>query len=457
MSITAAGVGSGLDVESIVSQLMELERQPITRLENKQSIVNLQISAYGRLSSKVSDFQSAMEKLSSASEFQVYSATSNDESLFTVSASSSALAGSYSVEVQSVAERSKIATNAFTDSNTVVGEGVLTIYTGTNSFDVGISQNAGNNTLSGIRDAINNASDNTGVVASIVNDDQGAHLVLSSKETGLENALKVTVSDTGDNNNTDDSGLSSLAYEAGVVEHRAAISNAADAKIKIDGFTVTSSSNTITGAVSGLTINVKDQGTSTIDVTRNDESITQSVQAFVDAYNAIKTEIKSQREGQLEADSTLLTLERQISSVLNSGNAITGSSFSYLTQVGISIDETGVMSVNSSKLSDTLAYNFNSFVNLFSAENEGLANRLSNLADGFLGTDGLIQARKDGLNAQLDRIDDQIFKIEDRLVSVERRIRTQFSSLDTLVSSLQSTGSFLSQQLASMPLANRTS
>jgi flagellar hook-associated protein 2 len=457
MAITAAGVGSGLDVESIVTQLMEIERQPITRLENKQSTVNLQISAYGRLTSKVSDFQSAMANLSSASKFKSFSAVSNDESLFTVSASSSAAAGTYNVEVQSVAERSKIATNAFASSSTEVGEGGLTISTGTDSFDVSISQNAGNNTLAGIRDAINNASDNTGVTASIVNDDDGAHLVLSSDDTGLENALKVTVSDTGDGNNTDDLGLSSLAYEKGVVEHRTAISTAADAKIKIDGFTVTSSSNTITSAVSGLTINVKDTGSSTIEVNRDDESITESVQAFVDAYNTIKTEIKSHREGKLEADSTLLALERQISNVLNSGNAITGSSFSYLIQVGISIDETGVMSLDESKLSDVLDSDFDSVVNLFSAEGEGLANRLETLTDGFLGTEGLIQARKDGLNAQLDRIDDQILKVEDRLVSVERRIRAQFSSLDTLVSSLQSTGSFLTSQLASMPLANSSS
>jgi flagellar hook-associated protein 2 len=457
MAIQAPGVGSGLDVNSIVTQLMDLERQPITRLENKQTTVNLQISAYGRLTSKISEFESAMSNLSSSSAFSVYSGSSSDESVLTVGVDSNAQAGSYDINVTAVAERDKVATNAFTDSSTVVGEGVLTIFTGTESFDVSISAAEGNNTVSGIRDAINSASDNTGVTASIINDDDGAHLVLSSDDTGLANALKVTVSDTGDGIHNDDAGLSSLAYEAGVVVHRPAITTAADAKVEIDGFEVTSSSNSITGAVSGLTINAKTLGSSTVNIIRDDEKITESVQAFADAYNSLREEIKSQRAGQLEADSTLLTLERQITSVLNSGSAIAGSNFTYLIEAGLTVNDTGTMSVDSSKLSAAMESDFTSFVNLFSAEGEGIANRLETLADGFLGSDGLIQARKDGLNDQLDRIDDQILRIEDRLISVERRIRAQFSALDTLVSTLNSTGNFLSQQLAAMPAANRSS
>ncbi len=455
MAIQAPGVGSGLDVNNIVSQLMDLERRPIDRLDSKQNIVNAQISAYGSLSSKISSFQDAMQKLSSPSEFKVFSGTSNDEDLFTTEVSSEASTGSYSVEVQVLAERDKIASKAYTDTATSVGEGTLTLSTGTDSFDVIIDGT--NNTVAGIRDAINNASDNTGVTASIITDDDGAHLVLSSNDTGLANALKVTVADTSDGSNTDDSGLSSLAFEVGVVEHRAAISSALDSVVKIEGFTVTSSSNTITGAVSGLTINAKAIGASTIDVTRDDEKITESVQAFADAYNALRTEIKTQRSGQLEADSTLLTLERQLSGVLNSGASVTGSSFSYLIEVGLSTDDTGTMALDSSKLTDVLNTDFSSLVKLFSAEDEGIAFRLDNLAEGFLGSGGLIEAREDGLQEQVDRIEDQKLRIEDRLISVERRIRAQFTALDTLVSNLSNTGSFLTEQLASLPGVTRSS
>ncbi|MDB2705680.1 flagellar filament capping protein FliD [Pseudomonadota bacterium] len=454
MAIQAPGVGSGLDVNNIVSQLLDLERQPIDRLDSKQNIVNAQISAYGSLSSKISSFQDAMQKLSSPSEFKVFSSVSNDEDLFTTEVSSEASAGSYSVEVQVLAERDKIASKAYTDTETSVGEGTLTLSTGTDSFDVLIDGT--NNTVEGIRDAVNTASDNTGITASIVTDDDGAHLVFSSDDTGTANALKVTVDDTSDGSNTDDSGLSSLAFEAGVVEHRPAISSALDSVVKIDGFTITSSSNTITGAVSGLSINAKAIGTSTIDVSRDDEKITESVQAFADAYNDLRTEIKTQRSGQLEADSTLLTLERQLSGVLNSGASVTDSSFSYLIEVGLSTDDTGTMSLDSSKLSDVLNTDFSSFVNLFSAEDEGIAFRLDNLADGFLGSGGLIEAREEGLQDQVDRIEDQKTRIEDRLISVERRIRAQFSALDTLVSNLSSTGNFLSEQLAALPGVSRS-
>jgi len=454
MAIQAPGVGSGLDVNSIVSQLMAIERQPIDRLDTKQSLITAQISAYGRFSGKLSDFQDAMEKLSSASEFQIFSGVSNDESTFTAEVDSDASAGSYSVAVTALAERDKVASNAFTDTASTVGEGTLTIFAGSDSFDVVIDGT--NNTVAGIRNAINNATDNTGVTASIVTDDDGAHIVLSSDDTGTENALKVTVADLSDGSNIDDSGLSSLAYEAGVVVHRAAISTAADAVVNIDGFTVTSSSNTITGAVSGLTINAKSVGSSTLDVTRDDAAITESVQSFSDAYNALRTEIKSQRSGQLEADSTLLTLERQLSSILNSGSTITGSSFSYVSQIGLSTDDTGTMSINSSKLTEVMSSDFSSFVNLFSASGEGIAVKLEAMADQFLESGGLIDARKTGLDDQLDRIEDQKFRIEDRLISVERRIRSQFSALDMLVSNLTSTGNFLSQQLAAMPAANQS-
>ena len=344
MAIQAPGVGSGLDVNSIISQLMAIEREPINRIERKETITDAMVSAYGSLKSKLSTFQDAMANLSSASAFQVFSGTSNDETLFTTSVDSSAAAGNYSVEVTQLAERDKIATKAYTDSNTVVGEGTLTISVGSDSFNITVDSS--NNTVAGLRSSINAASDNTGVTATIVTDDSGAHLVLSSDDTGTENALTITTVDT-DGNHTDDSGLSSLAYDvSGGVVHRAAISTALDAIVKLDGFTVTSASNTISGAIEGITVTAKAIGSSTIDVARDDEKITAAVQTFADSYNALRTEINTQREGQLEADSTLLTIERQLSSILTSGDSITGSQYSYALQVGLTTDEFGKMSLD---------------------------------------------------------------------------------------------------------------
>jgi flagellar hook-associated protein 2 len=454
-TITSAGIGSGLDIENIVTQLVALERQPIDNLRSDKSITNAQISAFGSLKSKVSEFQTAMKDLSSLSSFQVFNATSNDESVFTAEVGSAASAGSHSVDVVQLAERDKIATKAYTDANTFVGEGTLTISTGTDSFNVLIDSS--NNTVQGIRDAINSASDNTGVTATIVNDDNGAQLVISTDGTGSDNALKIEVADASDASNTDDAGLSALAYEAGVVVHRTEISTNKDSIIKVDGFTSTNSTNTVSGLIEGITFTANAIGTSTLDITRDDDAITESVQAFADAFNALRSEINTQRSGQLEADSTLLSMERQLFDILNSGAAITGSNQSYLVEVGLSIDKEGVMSVDSSKVTDLLNTDFDSFANFFAAEDEGFAFRLDDYANDLLATDGLIDARQDGLKTKVDGIDDQIARLEDRIISVERRIRAQFTAMDSLVSNLNSTGSFLTQQLANLPSAQSSS
>lgn len=447
-TIQAPGIGSGLDVNDIVTKLMEIERQPIDNLTSKKSFVNGQISAYGSLKSKVADFQSAMANLNSPEKFQVYQANSGSESVFTSSVSNGAVAGNYDIEVVNLAQRDKIATQAYTDSNTVVGEGTLSISIGSESFDLTIDSS--NNTLAGIRDAINDAADNTGVSATIVTGDDGARLVLSSKETGTDNALRISVTDS-DGGNTDEAGLSALAYNPeGGVQFRAAISSAQNALVRIDGFNVSSSTNTITGAIDGVTINAASIGSSTLSVTRDDEKILESVEAFATAFNALRSEINKQRDGQLEADSTLLTLERQIFDVLNAGTSVEGSSFSYLIEAGVSINKQGVMEVDSDRVTEIMNTDFESFTNLFASENGGFAAKLSTLANGWLQSDGLIDSREDGLNTQVKGIDEQILRMEDRMISVEARIRAQFTALDTLVSSLNNTSSFLTQQLASL-------
>lgn len=447
-TISSLGVGTGLDLESIVSGLLEIERQPLDRLESKQTLISAQISAYGSFKSKLSTFQDAMANLSSASSFKIFAATSQDESLFTATSTSAAATGSYDIDVTQLAKRDKLASSAVTDYSTTVGEGTLTISVGSESFDVAIDSS--NSTLAGIRTAINNASDNTGVTASIITDDSGARLVLTSNETGTDNAISVSVSGDSDGNDTDASGLSSFVYSAGGTQNLTSISTAQDAIVSIDGFTVTSSSNSIANAIDGVTLNLKAEGSSTLDITRDDDAILESVNEFATAYNDLMTEIKSQRSGQLEADNTLLTIERQIRDVFNSGSSITGSSFSYLIEAGISLSKDGVMEVDEDKVKEVLSSDFSSFANLFSAEGEGFANRLDALADTWLQTDGLIDSREEGLNSRLTALDSQKEQMESRLEMTETRLRAQYAAMDTLVSSLQSQGDYLISQLSAL-------
>lgn len=452
-TITAAGIGSGLDVENIVSQLIALERQPITRLQTKQSQVSAQISAYGSLKSKISEFQSAMAGLGSISSFQLFQGLSSNEDILTASVDSNAATGSYSFNVQTLAERDKIAFGPFTNASATPGSGTLNISVGAESFSIAVGAT---DTLQDIKTAINNASDNTGVDATIITTNDGARLVLSSTETGTANALEVTVTGDGDGNDTDNAGLSALTYVSGGTNYATSISTATDAVVQIDGFTVTSSSNTISGAVEGISFTAKSIGSATLDVTRDDEAILEAVNEFADAFNALRTEINNQRSGQLEADSTLLSIEQAIFGVLNSGSSITGSAFKYLIEAGVSIDEEGVMSVDSAAVTDTLNTDFSSFVNLFAADGEGYAARLESLADSWLASDGLIDAREDGLNTQLERLEDDELRLETRLEIVETRIRAQFTALDTLISQLSNSGDFLLKQLASLPAANQS-
>jgi flagellar hook-associated protein 2 len=390
-----------------------------------------------------------MAALSQASSFKKFSGTSSDEDIFTAKVDSSAARGSFAIDVQALAARDKISAGPYASIDTQIGTGTLTISVGDESFDIDVDSS--NNIVSGLRDAINSASDNTGVTASLVNSDAGYRLILSSDQTGTANALTVTVSGDGDGNNTDTSGLSSLAYDvSGGVSNASAITTAKDAVISIDGFTVTNSSNTFADALQGVTFTAKSLGTASLDVQRDDDAIVESVNSFVEAFNALRTEIKTQRAGQLEADSTLLSIERGIVDVLNSGSAITGSAFSYLIQAGISIDKDGVMQMEEEDVLSALNSDFNSFVSLFAADGEGFAARFESLAGSWLENDGLVNAREDGLESQVRRIDDDKIRLEARIDIVEARLRSQYSALDTLVSQLSSTGSFLSQQLASL-------
>ncbi len=447
-TITAAGIGSGLDVENIVSQLVALERIPLDNLESEASQIQAQISAYGTLKSKVAEFETAMDALGSSDKFKLYSTTSSAETVLTAAADSSAAVGTYEVEITALAERDKYRTSAFTDAATVVGEGTLSVSVGSDSFDITVDSS--NSTLSGIRDAINSATDNTGVTASIVTDTNGASLVLSSDETGLDNALTITVTGDSDANDTDAAGLSALA-----TVNLTSLSSAADAELEIDngggnGFTFSSSSNTFSSVLEGVSITAATLGTSTVTIDRDDSAIEEAVNEFADAYNALRQEITTQREGQLEADGTLLSIERSLQDIFNSGSAITGSSYTYLSEIGITTDDSNNLVVDSSDLQAAISSDFESFVNLFAATGEGYAARFESLANSLQQEDGLIDAREDGLDAQLDLNQDAQDRLEVRLEIIEARIRSQFTALDSLISELNNTGSFLTQQLANI-------
>jgi flagellar hook-associated protein 2 len=446
-SITSAGVGSGLDINGIINQLMALERRPLNVLQNKEAAARTQLSAYGTLKSAISTFQGAMQGLSSASKFKVYGATPEDDSVFTATADSSAAAGTYNVEVVQLAVAHQRNSQRYADKDTTtVGNAgdVIHVQIGTdNAFEVAI----GGKTLAEIRDDINAAADNVGVTATIVPDyDTGTsteyyRLVLTSNETGTSNQLTLSF---------EDSLGGAIADPMGFSELRAA----KDAMLKVEGYLAVRASNTVTDVIEGVSLDLKAVTatgvTRKLTVSRDTAAITESVNSFVTAYNDLNKTIKNLRSGDLKGDLTLLSIESGMLGVLNTPPSGLTTSLKYLSEVGVSIQKDGTMALDSSQLETQLAADFNGVSELFANDSQGYAFRLEALAGDYLTTDGVIDAREDGLNSRIDDLDDREAAMEVRLEIVEKRLRSQFSALDALLGQMQGTSSFLTRQLSNL-------
>lgn len=446
--ISASGLGSGLDVESIVRQLLTIERQPVNALAQKKSSFEAQLSSYGKVKSALSTFRSALKDLDSIDDFKLHSASSavsGDQEagaqIFTASANSSASLGTTSIEVVRMAERHKLAANTTYSDNdtTTIGTSgdTATITVGSDSFVVDI----GAKTLNEIRDEINDADDNTGVTATVINDDAGYRLVLTADESGSESFVDVSYS------GSDVFSLNSLNSDrdgSGIFD-----ADDLDAELLLEGqFTATRTSNTINDVITGVTLELKGEGTADLTITRDIEGVQEAVQSFVDAYNEFRKVVDTERKGALSADNSLLTIERAIRNEFNTAATGIDSAYSYLAELGVLVGTDGKLAFDEDDLEDALENDFSGVAALFGDSTEGIAYRLGELAGDLLESDGLFDAREDGINASIDSYQSRIDLAEQRLGKIEERIRAQFSALDGLVANLQATGSFLSQQLA---------
>jgi len=448
MAITATGLGSGLDIESIVRGLMSLERRPLDVLSKRQSEIESKISAFGQLKSAVSKFQTAMSPLQSLSKFQVFSATSSNEDTFTATGNSSAVAASYSIEFltanadHQLAQAHKMNSASFTDATFSTGAaGTMQIDVGTNSFTIDID--GSNDTLEGIRDAINDAAGNDNLVtASIIKvSDTESRLILTSNKTGTDNAISLT-----DNSGNVAATLAMTTKDA-----------AQNAKFSVDGFLIERSSNVIDDVIEGVTITLKEKSDSsqTLDVAYDTDSVKESVQGFIDAYNEMNSTLRSLRLGGLQGDNALLSVESQFRSVFNTRPTGLTTSLTALSEIGIKTTENGDLSLDSSELESKLASDYEGVAQLLANDDQGFIFRLESAADALLDTEGLITIRQDSLDSQVDAIEDRKISIEYRLEQVEKRLRSQFAALDTLMSNLNATGNYLAQQLTSLPGAQQ--
>lgn len=390
-SIISSGLGSGLDIQGLVNQLMAVERQPLAQLDAKEAGYQAKLAAYGQIKSALSAFQTAVSGLQTASVFQSVTASSSDTSVFSATAGSGSAAGSYAIEVTQLAQSQKLASGAFDSINDALGTGSLIFQFGTDDGEGGFTPNSTkaaqtvvidstNNTLSGARDAINAA--NIGVSATIINDGTGYKLLLTSKDTGADNSLKITVSNDSVGNNLDDAGLSRLAYDpagsAGNGKNLSEKLQALNALLNVDGFTdISKSSNTITDVIDGITLQLNsesDTGVPTILTVSSDTTSTETaVKKFVDAYNEINKTLKdltaynpdTKQGSVLLGDNGVLSLQRQLRSVLTSSISGAGSNYKLLSSIGVSFQTDGSLSLDSGKLKTAIGKDFDNVKALF--------------------------------------------------------------------------------------------
>ncbi len=388
--VSAAGIGSGLDVNGIVEQLMVSERKPLAALTKQELAHTQKLSAFGQLRGALAGFQTALKDLGSGSKFQALSASSSDTKVLSASAGGKAIPASYQIEVKQLAQQQKLASAGYASIDDVVGSGTLTIQFGTydgdsNSFTANadkaaksISIDPAKNTLAGVRDAINAA--NAGVTATIVNDGgaAGNRLVLTASDSGAANSLKITVSD-GDGNNTDGNGLSALAYDptaaAGSGKNLGQKAVARDALLEIDGIAVKQPTNTVKNAIEGVTLNLLQANVGeklTLSVNRDAKAVTSAVEAFVKAYNNASGTLKSltafngpgAQNGALLGDSTARAIQVEMRELLST-SVDNGGALTTLSQIGVGFTRDGVLALDNAKLNTAIDKNFDDIAALF--------------------------------------------------------------------------------------------
>ncbi|WP_312381648.1 flagellar filament capping protein FliD [Stutzerimonas balearica] len=471
------GIGSGIDIDSIVAGMVAAERAPKeSQLATLEKKTTTQITAIGALKGAISEFQTALGALNKPDLFQARSASSSKSDLVGVTAGITAGAGSYQVEVKSLASSSKVALAAVSntaDAPARFAKGALQISLGvpgdppsSESFSVNIDDS--NNTLSGMRDAINAAGKDMGVSATIVTDEHGSRLVLSSTKTGAGRDITVAATDAGPLESGQLS-LSTLAFDgsaSGTGAGPRVLSTAQSAELYVDGLKVVSESNKVSGAIDGVTLDLKAKTPVgeplTIGVSEDKAGVKKQIQSFVDSYNKLigvinaQTKVTSVGEdkapvtgalvGDATARSLLNTIRNELVNVQGDG------AIRALTDIGITTQKDGTLAIDSTKLDKAMANNFAELPALFTGE-QGLATRLDNKLKPYTETGGILEQRNKAMTETISKIDDQKEDLTRRIASLQERLYKQFNAMDTLVGQLTNTSNSLLASLENLPWA----
>ena len=443
---TSLGIGTGVDLNAMLTKLMAAERQPIDALNTKVATTTTKLTTFGVLKSALATLQTAVETLSNPSKLAALSATSSDATKLTASTSVSASAGSYAVNVTDLAAAQKSFSSAFA-TGTTFGQGSLEFSVNGTTHSIALDDQA-SYSLQDIRSKINTA--NIGVTASVISGSDGDRLVFAGSTTGAAGAFSLTV--TAGSATAPATSLSTLAgFDTST--SGLARSTAKDASLTIDGVAVTSASNTITDAINGVTLKLQSTGSSTISIKGDTAAISEAVSAFVGAYNALNSVIKQNST----YDSTTKTAKplngessvRSMQSALHSSRTtvpaeLVGTSFQTLSALGISFKQDGSLSVDSTKLASAISTSSGDVQKTLTAYGSAMKTTISGLLD----AQGVIAGRMDGLSSSVKNDKSNIAALEIRVAAVQKRYTAQFTALDKLMSQLNTTSSYLTQQLS---------
>ncbi|NIG18048.1 flagellar filament capping protein FliD [Pantoea sp. Al-1710] len=462
-SITTLGVGSGLDLSSILDSLSTAEKASLTPISNQQSAYTAKLSAYGTLSSALTTFQTANTALNSADLFSATTATSSS-SAFSATTSGTVVAGKYNVAVTQLAQAQTLTSAVQTSNTTALGDSSATSRTLTIKLADGTSKDISLTTdqtsLTGMRDAINGAS--AGVSASIIKVADGSYrLSLTASKTGEANAVS-SISVTGDDTLNNIVGFDSTKTDT---DNPMDVSVAAqDAKLTVNNVEITNSSNTISDALEGITLNLNDitSGNQTLTVAQDTSKATTAISNFVTAYNTlldqfntltkytavdVGSDTQDSSNGALVGDSTLRGIQTQIKSMLT--NSSSSSTYKTLAQIGITTDPTtGELTLDSDKLKTELTKDPDGIKQMIVGDGKttGITTTLATNLTSWLSSTGSIQSAKDGVSKTLNNLTQQYNDMNTRVNNLIARYKAQFTQLDVTMSSLNSTSSYLTQQ-----------
>jgi flagellar hook-associated protein 2 len=448
--ITSTGIGSGLDISAIVSSLTSAYGAAQTnQLTAQQTSLDAQVSAYGTFTSALDKLQATLPTLEDPSQLAGFNATVADKTIASATTTSDAVAGQYSLEVQNLATAATLTSQPVAGSTSVVGTGTLTIAVGGASTSISIDST--NDTLAGIASAINSATNNPGVTASVITTSAGARLVLAGTATGAANAITVTQSGG-------DGGLSSLVYDpADSITNLTQTQAAQDANFSINGYAATSASNVVSNAISGVTINLLGASAAntptTLTISADTTAASSSINAFVTAVNGVLSSIQTltgydpstQTAGALNGNATLESFQNQLQNNLKQVASSGSGGVKSLTDLGITAAADGSYATNATTLSNALTSSLTSVGNLLGGPN-GIATQLNNLLDGYIQPGGLLDTINQGLQSSLSSVAQQQTALNAELATYSATLTAQYNAMDTAIAQLKETQTYLTAE-----------